>query len=171
MKDYDGIIGFSQGGVLLSIIIALLADVDSCSKYITETDRQNILDQLKFVWIFSAFTSPYYRSLMEKFKLPREDFNISVLLVAGEKDDIVPISYSKELADLFKSQYLPEIEQTQPAQDKGGKNVNPPVQPDPNLFDPSYSSHFFLHNGSHYLPLNQKSKIVYLSHIHHLSKL
>jgi len=83
---FDGILGFSQGGVMAAILCGMLGQPGS-----------NI--SFKFAMLFSAYATKVKR-LREHYKQVPKAFP-TLQVFGGEKDTFVPPESSRELAGLF----------------------------------------------------------------------
>jgi hypothetical protein len=138
--------------VLLSILLSILYPKSEVKhQFLSEEKKQRILQNLKFAMIFSAFIPQSYSELINDAQL---NGNLSTLLVGGIKDEIVPISFTQELAAAFQAKSIEIPDEQAPS---GGK-----VVAIKDLCEPKCAM-YFEHPGSHYIPLTSKTKSLYLS--------
>lgn len=96
---FDGVLGYSQGGVLASLLCALASTRSAAGEH---DELRHLRFDFKFGIFFCAFpvrAEPHkhvYEGLKDSQDMP-------TLHVWGQKDDLVPADYSKELVALFPS--------------------------------------------------------------------
>lgn len=114
-NQYDGIIGFSQGGTLTGIIASLVSDYRNNKE--VSMKLENISRSLKFVIIISGFycrdTRPEFKNcIMEEIpevhsydtvKIRKEFIDIPSFHVWGKDDKLVDPWRSQKLSEAFKN--------------------------------------------------------------------
>ena len=111
---YDGILGFSQGGVLLSILCLM----QKCPNYFAKTfnlSKETIENcaRFKFAWIVSGFMPrcDALKPLLNEMKSSKAVIdNIPLLLVIGKNDKFVPNERTLDIINYFDEDNVSVIE-------------------------------------------------------------
>ncbi|ETO33372.1 hypothetical protein RFI_03736 [Reticulomyxa filosa] len=120
---FDGILGFSQGGVLLAILCALRerekfvqTKSDVVKTPLNTNWNESVLKDVdtlkfKFAWIVGSF-KPRDSSVVDIFNICSQNtqesikLEIPTMIVVGKGDDITPLDTVVDLSRCFKNPYL-----------------------------------------------------------------
>jgi hypothetical protein len=142
---FDGVLGFSQGGVVLSMLAGMRVPREASSAYNMKSKNSISFDFAIFAATFAPPLPEYFFYTMSSNKCA----SLATLHIYGSTDPLVTHTMSKKLASEFETQ-----SQTKPTADN----------PENNLSNKKIYKTTILHlehTGGHFIATNAASKVVY----------
>lgn len=132
---FDGVLGFSQGGVVLSVLTGMRAEMKKSSLFDKTCDNPIAFD-------FAIFCSTFAPPVQEYLEYPMKSNKcapLNTLHVYGIADPLVNFEMSKRLAQIYE------------------KQVSQNAEENCHITTVSHLEH----QGGHYVPSNSASKAIY----------